>query len=185
METKGSFRRGKKLYASAPSKYAITPITAAVTDSALPGLCGPRPGPGRRPGRRPRRDHRNVTKTLRVGPGNSRPPSRRSRRNRWRPWAPRRWKTYSRFVPSVNVVTYGGSGSTVVFRGAITGPDYIGQATSSVYLDEISVTQTGSQPTIRAVDIAARRGADPGRRAHSMAPTPRPARCGSSRTNRR
>ncbi|MDH3439262.1 MAG: TonB-dependent receptor [Gammaproteobacteria bacterium] len=61
---------------------------------------------------------------------------------------------YSRFVPSVNVVTYGGSGSTVVFRGAITGPDYIGQATSSVYLDEISVTQTGTQPTLRAVDIA-------------------------------
>jgi outer membrane receptor protein involved in Fe transport len=61
---------------------------------------------------------------------------------------------YARFVPSVNVVTYGGSSSTVVFRGAITGPDYIGQATSSVYLDEISVTQTGSQPSIRAVDIA-------------------------------
>jgi hypothetical protein len=41
-----------------------------------------------------------------------------------------------------------------VFRGAITGGGYIGQSTSSVYLDEISVTQTGSQPTIRAVDIA-------------------------------
>lgn len=61
---------------------------------------------------------------------------------------------YSRFVPSINVVTYGGSSSTVVFRGAITGGSYIGQSTSSVYLDEISVTQTGSQPTIRAVDIA-------------------------------
>jgi len=60
---------------------------------------------------------------------------------------------YARFVPSVNVVTYGGSSSTVVFRGAITGPDYIGQATSSVYLDEISITQTGSQPSIRAVDV--------------------------------
>lgn len=60
---------------------------------------------------------------------------------------------YARFVPSVNVVTYSGSGSTVVFRGAITGPDYIGQSTSSVYLDEISITQTGSQPSIRTVDI--------------------------------
>ena len=60
---------------------------------------------------------------------------------------------YARFMPSVNVVTYSGSGSTVVFRGAITGPDYIGQSTSSVYLDEISITQTGSQPSIRAVDI--------------------------------
>ena len=48
-----------------------------------------------------------------------------------------------------------GSGqSTVVFRGAITGSGWLAQATSSVYLDEISVTQTGSQPTIRAVDIA-------------------------------
>ena len=61
---------------------------------------------------------------------------------------------YARFVPSVNVVNYGGSSTTVVFRGAITGPDYIGQSTSSVYLDEISITQTGSQPSIRTVDIA-------------------------------
>jgi len=61
---------------------------------------------------------------------------------------------YARFVPSVNVVTYGAGSSTVVFRGAITGAGYIGQATSSVYLDEISVTQTGAQPSIRAVDVA-------------------------------
>ncbi|MEX2495323.1 MAG: TonB-dependent receptor [Woeseia sp.] len=61
---------------------------------------------------------------------------------------------YSRFVPSVNVVSYGAGSSTVVFRGAITGSTFIGQATSSVYLDEISVTQTGSQPNIRPVDIA-------------------------------
>lgn len=60
---------------------------------------------------------------------------------------------YARFVPSVNVVQYGSNSSTVVFRGAITGAGYIGQATSSVYLDEISITQTGSQPSIRAVDI--------------------------------
>ena len=43
--------------------------------------------------------------------------------------------------------------STVVFRGAITGQGYIAQATSSVYLDEISITTTGSQPAIRMVDI--------------------------------
>ncbi len=50
------------------------------------------------------------------------------------------------------VVTYGAGSSSVVFRGATT----LGgaQATASVYLDEISVTQTGSQPTIRTVDIA-------------------------------
>lgn len=61
---------------------------------------------------------------------------------------------YARFLPSINVVNYGASSSTVVFRGAITGAGYLGQSTSSVYLDEISVTQTGSQPNIRAVDIA-------------------------------
>ncbi|MEX2126015.1 MAG: TonB-dependent receptor [Woeseia sp.] len=61
---------------------------------------------------------------------------------------------YARFVPSINVVNYGPSSSTVVFRGAITGAGYLGQSTSSVYLDEISVTQTGTQPNIRPVDIA-------------------------------
>ncbi len=61
---------------------------------------------------------------------------------------------YARFVPSVNVVSYGAGTSTVVFRGAITGSNWLAQATSSVYLDEISVTQTGSQPMIRSVDIA-------------------------------
>ena len=60
---------------------------------------------------------------------------------------------YSRFVPSVNVVTYGAGSNTVVFRGAITGAGYIAQSTSSVYLDEISITTTGSQPAIRMVDI--------------------------------
>jgi len=61
---------------------------------------------------------------------------------------------YARFIPSINVVSYGAGSSIVVFRGAITGSSFIGQGTSSVYLDEISITQTGSQPSIRPVDIA-------------------------------
>ena len=60
---------------------------------------------------------------------------------------------YARFVPAVNVVSYGAGSSTVVFRGAITGTGYIAQSTSSVYLDEQSLTQTGSQPMIRMVDM--------------------------------
>jgi outer membrane receptor protein involved in Fe transport len=60
---------------------------------------------------------------------------------------------FARFVPSVNVVTYGTGSDTVVFRGAITGSGYIAQSTSSVYLDEISLTTTGNQPSIRMVDI--------------------------------
>ncbi len=65
----------------------------------------------------------------------------------------RHMEDYSRFVPSVNVVSYGAGSNTVVFRGAITGSGYIAQSTSSVYLDEISITTTGSQPAIRMVDI--------------------------------
>ncbi|MEL7186781.1 MAG: TonB-dependent receptor [Pseudomonadota bacterium] len=60
---------------------------------------------------------------------------------------------YSRFVPSVNVISYGAGSSTVVFRGAITGSSYIAASTSSVYLDEIALTTTGSQPNIRMVDV--------------------------------
>ncbi len=60
---------------------------------------------------------------------------------------------YARFIPSVAVVTYSASSNVVVFRGAITSPGYIAASTSSVYLDEISITTTGSQPNVRMVDI--------------------------------
>lgn len=60
---------------------------------------------------------------------------------------------FSRFTPSVNVVTYSNNSSVVVFRGAITGPGYIAASTSSIYLDEIAITTTGSQPSVRMVDI--------------------------------
>jgi iron complex outermembrane receptor protein len=62
---------------------------------------------------------------------------------------------YSRFVPSVNVVSYGNGTSNIVFRGAnVDGGGYVAQATASMYLDEVSVTATGSQPSVRMVDIA-------------------------------
>ena len=60
---------------------------------------------------------------------------------------------YSRFIPSMSVISFGAGSSTIVFRGAVTGQGYIAQSTSSVYLDEISLTTTGSQPEIRMVDI--------------------------------
>lgn len=60
---------------------------------------------------------------------------------------------FTRFTPSVNVVTYSNTDSVVIFRGAITGPGYIAASTSSVYLDEIAITTTGSQPSVRMVDI--------------------------------
>jgi outer membrane receptor protein involved in Fe transport len=61
---------------------------------------------------------------------------------------------YSRFVPSVNVVSYGNGNSTIVFRGAnVDSGGYVAQSTSSMYLDEVSVTATGDQPSVRMVDI--------------------------------
>ena len=60
---------------------------------------------------------------------------------------------YARFIPSVNVVSFTNGSATIVFRGAITGSGFIAQSTSSVYLDEMSVTNTGSQPQIRTIDI--------------------------------
>ena len=60
---------------------------------------------------------------------------------------------YSRFIPSMSVISFGAGSSTIVFRGAVTGQGYVAQSTSSVYLDEISVTTTGAQPSIRMVDI--------------------------------
>jgi iron complex outermembrane receptor protein len=65
----------------------------------------------------------------------------------------RSMEDFTRFTPSVNVVTYGNTDSVVIFRGAITGPGFIAASTSSVYLDEIAITTTGSQPSVRMVDI--------------------------------
>jgi len=61
---------------------------------------------------------------------------------------------YSRFVPSVNVVSYSATSYNIVFRGAtIDAGGYVAQNPASIYLDEISITSTGSQPGIRMVDI--------------------------------
>ncbi len=62
---------------------------------------------------------------------------------------------FTRFMPSVNVISYGSGSSSVIFRGAtIDGGGYVAQSTASVYLDEISITSTGDQPSVRMVDIA-------------------------------
>lgn len=57
----------------------------------------------------------------------------------------RNMEDFSRFIPSMNVVNKTPGDSAVIFRGAITGDDYIAQATSAVYLDEMSISNTGSQ----------------------------------------
>jgi outer membrane receptor protein involved in Fe transport len=61
---------------------------------------------------------------------------------------------YSRFIPSLNVITYGAGDTVVVFRGALSDEGgELAQGTSSVYLDEVSVSSTSVQPSIRMVDI--------------------------------
>ena len=133
-----------------PGKYAITPVTAAVTAALYPGYTAV--------AQEGQDDYaleeivvtaRKRAETVQEIPASIQAISQES----LAAMGAKTMEDYARFVPSVNVVQYGSNSSTVVFRGAITGAGYIGQATSSVYLDEISITQVGSQPSIRSVDI--------------------------------
>jgi outer membrane receptor protein involved in Fe transport len=62
---------------------------------------------------------------------------------------------YARFIPSMTWLNWAGAGSNqIIFRGVNTGTDnFVATASASVYLDEVSVTQTGSQPNVRMMDI--------------------------------
>jgi outer membrane receptor protein involved in Fe transport len=135
----------------APGKYSITPITAAVTAALYPGHAAVAQDTNQN--QRALEEivvtARKRTESVQDIPATIQAISQES----LAAMGAKTMEDYARFVPSVNVVQYGSNASTVVFRGAITGAGYIGQATSSVYLDEISITQTGSQPSIRAVDL--------------------------------
>ncbi|MDH3988738.1 MAG: TonB-dependent receptor plug domain-containing protein, partial [Gammaproteobacteria bacterium] len=135
----------------APGKYSITPITAAVTAALYPGYAVMAQDDGADSGGLEEIvvTARKRSESVQEIPATIQAISQES----LAAMGAKAMEDYARFVPSVNVVTYGPGSSTVVFRGAITGAGYIGQSTSSVYLDEISVTQTGAQPNIRAVDI--------------------------------
>ena len=62
---------------------------------------------------------------------------------------------YARFIPSLSFISYTPGSNNVIFRGVTTGvSDFIAQAGASIYLDETSITSTGSQPDVRMVDIA-------------------------------
>ena len=144
------FRRGNQNM-QAPGKYSITPITAAVTAALYPGYAVMAQDDGADSGGLEEIvvTARKRSESVQEIPATIQAISQES----LAAMGAKAMEDYARFVPSVNVVTYGPGSSTVVFRGAITGAGYIGQSTSSVYLDEISVTQTGAQPNIRAVDI--------------------------------
>ncbi len=60
---------------------------------------------------------------------------------------------YTRFIPSVNAVTYSPGNSTIVFRGISSGTIGTGQSPASMYFDELPITTTGEQPDIRMIDI--------------------------------
>ena len=137
----------------APGKFSITPVTAAVTAALYPGYAAVAQEDDRPESRALEEivvTARKREESMQDIPATIQAISQES----LAAMGAKSIEDYARFVPSVNVVSYGSGSATVVFRGAITGPGYIGQATSSVYLDEISVTQTGAQPDIRPVDIA-------------------------------
>ena len=62
---------------------------------------------------------------------------------------------YARLIPSMTWIEFSQAGSNYIsFRGITTGTDdFVAQASASVYLDEVSVTQTGAQPNVRTMDI--------------------------------
>jgi outer membrane receptor protein involved in Fe transport len=134
-------------------KFSITPVTAAVTAALYPGYAAMAQDDGGQQSGALEEivvTARKKAESLQEIPSTIQAISQES----LAAMGAKGMEDYARFVPSVNVVTYGPGSSTVVFRGAITGAGYLGQSTSSVYLDEISVTQTGAQPNIRPVDIA-------------------------------
>ncbi len=135
-----------------PSRFCITPVTAAVTAALYPGYAVQAQDQDESSGVL---DEIIVTSRKRVESAQTIPAAIQAiNQESLAAMGAKAMEDYARFVPSFNVVSYGHSRNTVVFRGAITGAGYLGQATSSVYLDEISITQVGSQPNIRAVDIA-------------------------------
>ena len=136
----------------ASTRYAVSPVTAAVTAALYPAHSAIAQEDGAQAGTLEEIvvTARKRTESVQDIPATIQAISQESLAQ----MGAKSIEDYARFVPSVNVVSYGSGSQTIVFRGAITGPGYIGQGTSSVYLDEISVTQTGAQPDIRPVDIA-------------------------------
>jgi len=136
----------------APSKFSITPVAAAVTAAMYPGYAAIAQD---NEVEEEFLDEIIVTSRKRAESVQEIPATIQAiSQEALAAMGSRNMEDFSRFIPSVNIVSYGSGSSTVVFRGAITGSGYIAQATSSIYLDEISVTNTGSQPTLRAVDMA-------------------------------
>jgi len=133
-------------------KLSITPVAAAVTAALFPGQSAVAQGTAARSGVL---EEIVVTARKRTESAQDIPSAIQAiSQESLAAIGAKGMEDYARFVPSINVVSYGAGSSIVVFRGAITGSSFVGQGTSSVYLDEISVTQTGSQPNIRPVDIA-------------------------------
>ncbi|MDH5500971.1 MAG: TonB-dependent receptor plug domain-containing protein, partial [Gammaproteobacteria bacterium] len=135
----------------APSKLTITPVTAAVAAALSPaqGLQAQEAA-----GSRGVLEEIVVTARKRTESAQEIPIAIQAlSQDSLAAMGAKSMEDFARFIPSVNVVTYSNTSSVIVFRGAITGAGYIAQSTSSVYLDEISITTTGSQPSVRMVDI--------------------------------
>jgi iron complex outermembrane receptor protein len=61
---------------------------------------------------------------------------------------------YSRFIPALNAVSYRPGSYDIVIRGVNAGgTGGVAQSPASMYLDEMPITTTGSQPEVRMYDI--------------------------------
>ena len=61
---------------------------------------------------------------------------------------------YARFMPAVTLNDQGAGSYDVVFRGcAVSSGGYVGEASASMYMDEISLTTAGQQPELVYVDV--------------------------------
>ena len=136
-----------------PGKSTITPVTAAVTAALYPGYAAVAQEDAQSGGALEEIvvTARKRAETIQEIPATVQAISQES----LLAMGAKAMEDYARFVPSVNVVTYGPGSNTVVFRGAITGPGYIGQATSSVYLDNISVPTVPQRARCRPRECSA------------------------------
>ena len=109
----------------APSKYSITPVAAAVTAALYPGAAtmAQETATEQRGLEEIVVTARKRSESLQDIPATIQAISQES----LAAMGAKGMEDYARFVPSINVVTYGPGSSTVVFRGAITGAGYLGQ----------------------------------------------------------
>ena len=137
------------------AKFAMTPIAAAISAALAPGAQAAAQAVAEEEDGRATLEEIIVTATKRTQSVQDIPASVQALTQAdLAAMGANNIEDYGRFVPTVNVVSYSATNYNIVFRGAtIDAGGYVAQNPASIYLDEVSVTSTGSQPSIRMVDI--------------------------------